>query len=234
MKVIITCEHGGNYIPEDYQYLFKSKRSVLQTHRAYDPGASELAETISKSGYYFFSSNVSRLLIELNRSINSPNLFSGFTKNLNRLKKVEILNKYYFPFRNKVETLIQELITKGEKIVHISVHTFTPVLKNKIRNIEIGILYDPKRKKEKEFASLFKKELLSMEKNLKLRFNYPYSGISDGFTTYLRKKFNQKYYLGIELEVNQKLILNNRLRWKVLKQNLTSSLNAICKDRLYF
>lgn len=49
---------------------------------------------------------------------------------------------------SQVARLIQELIIKGEKIVHISVHTFTPVLKNKIRNTEIGILYDPKRKKK--------------------------------------------------------------------------------------
>ncbi len=72
MKVVITCEHGGNKIPKDYQYLFKDYKSVLQTHRAYDPGALELAKLLSKKGNYFFFSEISRLLIELNRSIQNP------------------------------------------------------------------------------------------------------------------------------------------------------------------
>ena len=48
MNVIITCEHGGNKIPKVYQYLFEDDISILQTHKAYDPGALELAKAISK------------------------------------------------------------------------------------------------------------------------------------------------------------------------------------------
>jgi predicted N-formylglutamate amidohydrolase len=44
---------------------------------------------------------------------------------------------------------------------------------------------------------------------LKIRSNYPYLGNADGFTTYLRKRF-QKNYLGIELEINQKLLKNEK------------------------
>ncbi len=47
---------------------------------------------------------------------------------------------------------MMKLISKGEKIIHISVHSFTPVLKNKIRNADIGILYNPKRSIEKNLA----------------------------------------------------------------------------------
>ena len=36
-----------------------------------------------------------------------------------------------------------------------------------------------------------------------MRYNYPYLGKADGFTTYLRKQF-QTHYLGIEIEINQK------------------------------
>jgi predicted N-formylglutamate amidohydrolase len=227
MKVIITCEHGGNKIPSDYQYLFQDDKNILQTHRAYDPGALELSKQLSKKGNYFFFSEISRLLIELNRSIHSPNLFSKFSKNLSRVKKKEILNKYYFPYRNEIENLMMKLMISREKIIHISVHSFTPVLKNEIRNADIGILYDPKRNKEKLLASKLKQELLSLNKSLKIRFNYPYLGISDGFTTYLRRKFDQEYYTGIELEVNQKYVLNNEIKWKVLKENLTISVDSI-------
>ena len=229
MIFVITCEHGGNKIPKEYQYLFKDELSILQTHKAYDPGALELAKAISKKTDYFFFSEVSRLLIELNRSINSPDVFSCYSKNLDENQKEKIFNKYYLPFRNKVENSLGELVRKGEKSVHISVHTFTPVLNNKIRNADIGILYDPKRTNEKDFAVSFKNELLSYDKKLKIRFNYPYLGISDGFTSYLRKKLSQRNYTGIELEINQKFVLKNDAKWKILKQNLVRTMDSISK-----
>ena len=229
MNAIITCEHGGNKIPKEYKYLFDNDISILQTHKAYDRGALELAKAISRKSDYFFFSEISRLLIELNRSINSPNLFSHYSKNLNQNQKERILNKYYFPFRNKVENLIRELVKKRENSFHISVHTFTPVLNNQIRNTDIGILYDPKRKNEKDFAVSFKNELLSKDKNLRIRFNYPYLGISDGFTSYLRKKLPQRNYIGIELEVNQKYVINNKTKWEKLIQNLAAILDSILK-----
>ncbi len=235
MKVVVTCEHGGNKIPNEFSYLFKDRKDLLQTHKGYDPGALELAEGISKRmGDYFYFSQISRLLVESNRSIKNPKLFSEFSKNLNREVKREILEKYYFPFRNKAERLIKKLVSGGEKVLHISVHTFTPVFNNKIRNADIGILYDPKRKKEKDFALLFRNELLLFDNNLKIRFNYPYLGISDGFTSYLRTKFVQRKYLGIELEVNQKFILNEKYKWTGLKQNLMETLNFILNGKLNF
>ena len=124
---------------------------------------------------------------------------------------------------------MMKLTSKEEKIIHISVHSFTPVFNNEIRNADIGILYNPKRNKEKNLAFKFKQALLSLDKNLKIRFNYPYLGISDGFTAYLRKKFDQKKYIGIELEVNQKYVLNNGVKWEGLKENLTISLDSILK-----
>ena len=234
MKVFITCEHGGNKIPKEFRYLFKDERDILQTHRAFDPGALELAKAISKRGYYFTFSEISRLFVELNRSIHNPALFSGFTKNLSPGKKEEILVDYYFPFRNKVETSIRELISKKIKVIHISVHTFTPILNNKIRNTDIGILYDPKRKREKNFAVLFKNKLKSFNKKIKTRFNYPYLGIADGFTSYLRKKFPREFYIGIELEVNQKLFLNHKHEWRELKQDLNFTLDSILREKVKF
>ena len=50
-----------------------------------------------------------------------------------------------------------------------------------------------------------------------------YFGKSDGFTTYLRKKFKQ-HYIGLELEVNQKFAKNNRFS-QDLMQNIKVGLS---------
>ncbi|PTM08135.1 MAG: N-formylglutamate amidohydrolase, partial [Bacteroidetes bacterium] len=38
MKLVLTCEHGGNQIPKQYQALFPDK-TVLQSHRGFDLGS---------------------------------------------------------------------------------------------------------------------------------------------------------------------------------------------------
>lgn len=207
-KIIISCEHGGNRIPKEFQYLFNKDVEILNSHRGYDPGALKLSQKLyNEIGDYYFYSQTSRLLIELNRSLSNINLFSSITKGLSSETKNKILNKYYSPYRNKIENTISELLKKNFSVIHFSIHSFTPILNGKIRNADIGLLFDPKKKFEKNICMIFKKSIKKASPQLKIRFNYPYIGISDGMTSYLRKKFPKNYY-GIELEVNQKFYLN--------------------------
>ena len=43
--------------------------------------------------------------------------------------------------------------------------------------------------------------------DFRIRKNYPYKGISAGLTTHLRKQFAENHYLGMEIEVNQKHLI---------------------------
>lgn len=210
MKLILTCEHGGNEIPSQYLRLFETAGEDLDSHRGYDPGALDLFLSLRKFASFEKYETVSRLLVELNRSLHHRQLFSEYTKELPSEEKKKILDKYYFPYRHEVEAKIAEDLQGGEKILHLSVHTFTPRLHSEVRNADIGLLYDPGRKLEKEICSRFKELLLRENPNLRIRFNYPYLGSADGFTTYLRKKFPTNY-AGIEIEVNQKFVENDRL-----------------------
>ncbi|MCM4158951.1 N-formylglutamate amidohydrolase [Antarcticibacterium flavum] len=202
MKVVLTCEHGGNNIPGDFAGLFNGKEEVLNSHRGYDPGALELFMQLKDLADYSFYSTTSRLLVELNRSPHNRQLFSEFTKPLSRDVKQRIMQDHYFFYRDKIEQLIQREISQGEKVLHISVHTFTPVLNAKVRNADVGLLFDPSKALEKDFVRIWKFNFKKIAPGLNIRFNYPYLGRDDGFTTYLRKK-NPTNYLGIELEVNQ-------------------------------
>ncbi len=222
-KFVFTCEHGGNKIPHEFKNLFESYHSLLKTHRAYDIG---ILKIFNSFAHHFqshnFHSEISRLLIELNRSPHHKNLFSEITKQLDSETKQYIFNKYYLPYRTKVENDIKKEISNKHKVIHISFHSFTPMLNGIIRNADIGLLYDPKSKFEKDFCRQWCKEILRYDRSLTVRFNYPYLGIADGFTSYLRAKLGKNDYCGVELEINQKLLTNSK-EIKIISEILKES-----------
>lgn len=203
MRLVLTCEHAGNLIPGKYQAFFTGTEEILNSHRGYDPGAHDLFVFLRKLADYNKEHRFSRLLVEINRSLGHPHLFSEITGKLSASEKEKILESFYHPYRKEVEKKIKEYISKDEQVLHLSIHSFTPILNGDKRNADIGLLYDPERIEEKLFCRTFKQRLLQEDQGLKVRFNYPYLGKADGFTTYLRRKF-PKNYLGIEVEVNQK------------------------------
>ncbi|GGW69451.1 putative N-formylglutamate amidohydrolase [Winogradskyella epiphytica] len=221
MKLVLTCEHAGNNIPKNYEKYFKNK-SVLETHRAYDLGALDLFNYLKPLSNSSFYSTTSRLLVELNRSIHHNNLFSEFTKELSKIEKDQILKTHYTPYRSKVENSIRDYIERGNTVLHLSIHSFTPQLNGNLRNCDFGLLYDSSRKPERQYCKDLKSRLLRYNPSLNVRFNYPYLGKADGFTTYLRKQFPTQY-LGIEIEVNQKFSFNN-LMSKETKESISKAI----------
>lgn len=222
MKLILTCEHGGNDIPKEFIQYFKNHLDILKTHRGFDLGALDLFNSLKPFAAYSNYSKTSRLLIELNRSLHHKNLFSEYSKKLQKSQKTKLIQEYYYTYRNAVEEVIKNTISTNQLVLHISIHSFTPVLNGIERRCDIGLLYDPSRDKEKNFCSKIKKEILIQDSQLKVRFNYPYLGKADGFTSYLRRQFLNNY-IGIEIEVNQKFVENNFLD-KFLKRTILEAL----------
>lgn len=226
MKLILTCEHATNLLPSQYQAHFESEQHRLETHEGFDLGAFEVYKSLQDLADYSSHYPWSRLLIEVNRSLHHPRLFSSISKHLDPTEKNRLIVDFYESYRHQIQQKIEDSIKAGEQVLHVSVHSFTPVLNGSIREAELGILYDPRRKAEKDWAEGFKKELKSHFGQFKIRMNYPYLGKSDGFTTSLRKKF-PKHYMGIELEINQKLLQNIDEM-----QALKSTLNLCLKNSI--
>jgi len=230
MKLVLTCEHGGNNIPIEYAYLFKEHQAILNSHRGFDLGSLDLFEILKPLADFSLSSETSRLLIELNRSLHHKKLFSEFSKNLSIEEKENLIQSYYLVYRNNVENKIKQFINAGEIVLHISVHSFTPVLNSEIRYCDIGLLFDPKRPSEKQFSKYFKEKILKKNLDYLIRYNYPYLGKADGFTTYLRKQFLENY-IGIELEINQNFSKNNIMN-SILKQHVFDVLVSYSTGKL--
>ncbi|MDX1639093.1 MAG: N-formylglutamate amidohydrolase [Balneolaceae bacterium] len=224
-KIIITCEHAGNQVPDDYKHLFREDPGILQTHRGYDIGAKELTQTIAGELQVTpHLHSVTRLLVDLNRSRNSSELFSEFVEPLDKTARDKVLNDYYQPHRNSVEQIISEAVGQDLQVVHVSVHTFTPRLNGQLRDVDIGLLFDPDRPAEKRFCKIWRQEL-DRQTDLKVQFNYPYPGVMDGFSTYLRTKFDGSEYVGLEVEVNQKFAREQKIeQWNGIRRIVAVSL----------
>ena len=225
---LITCEHGGNRVPAAYRALFAGHEELLASHRGWDPGALTLARDLARAlDAPLYYATVSRLVIDLNRSLGHPRLYGEATRTAPPEVRREILAGHYLPYRNRVERHIRHAVAAGHRVVHLSAHSFTPVLNGQVRNADIGLLYDPARPGEVALARHLQTALKTAAKDLRVRRNYPYTGTSDGFTAYLRKRFPAPDYLGIELEINQAQVSCERKAWRDLRVNLIAALLEI-------
>jgi predicted N-formylglutamate amidohydrolase len=174
------------------------------------------------------ASTTSRLLIDLNRSIGHPQLFSAVTRGAPAQTRAQIVDEHYRPYRAQVERLIKKAVSRGHRVIHISSHSFTAELNGKVRGTDVGLLYHPARRGEAEVCARWKKTLASSAPELRVRRNYPYAGKGDGLTSHLRLRFGQSDYVGIELEVNQRIVLAAGRRWSALRGLLVDSLRTAC------
>lgn len=202
--LLITCEHAGNLVPKKYKSLFSNSEDVLNSHEGWDPGAWDVAQYLGDQlNVLPIGCHTTRLLIESNRSINSPQLFSRFTAHLNDDEKKLLIDQIYNPYRQPVQLKIEQL---PKPVLHLSIHSFTPVYHGKKREVELGLLYDPKRPSEHHFCQSLQNELTAIVQDIHVRHNEPYLGIDDGFTSYLRSLYGDDQYLGIEIEISQKFV----------------------------
>ncbi len=224
---VITCEHGGREVPSAYAALFAGQQTVLDSHRGWDPGALALGRQMARAlDATLHAATTTRLLVELNRSIGHPQLFSEFTRGLPPAQRRQIIHSHYQPHRDAVEAAIAGHIAAGHRVIHIASHSFTPVLNGVARRADVAWLYDPRRPGEKTFAAAWLKCFAALAPELRLRRNYPYLGRGDGLTALLRKRFPDDRYVGIELEVNQRFVDAGGAPWAELQTALTESLVA--------
>jgi predicted N-formylglutamate amidohydrolase len=205
---------------------------LLDSHRGYDPGALVMAKEMATTFRApLVTSTVSRLLIDLNRSIGHPQLFSAATRSAPRELRAKIVERHYLPYRAQVERLVRRSVSRGRRVIHVSSHSFTPELDGKVRRADVGLLYHPARRGEADLCARWKASLAAFAPELLVRRNYPYAGKGDGLTRYLRLRFPASAYVGIELEINQAIVFTAGQRWIALRRVLIDSLRAALGPR---
>jgi predicted N-formylglutamate amidohydrolase len=212
---------------------FRAHRALLKTHRGWDIGALGVAERVAAGlASPLFVGEVSRLVIELNRSPGSASLFSVATRDLDDDAKRGLIERYYTPWRDAVREHIERALrAQRGAVAHVSAHSFTPVLDGKVRSVEIGLLFDPSRAGEKALCERWRAAIVRDQNaaGMRVKMNLPYRGTSDGHTTALRRVFPASRYVGIEVEVKNSLIVSAReqeLVGEMLARTLRSAISG--------
>lgn len=235
LAIMVSCEHATNHVPQEWLHLFSDDLSndsgMLETHRGWDPGALQLAKQAAKFfGVPLHQGEVTRLLVDLNRSPHNHRRFSSFMRNLTPMQKLELDLSYHLPYWMEVcDELDSHLELKGRRVLHMSFHSFTPVLNGEERRCELGLLFDPSRPWEATVAHRWQELLAAALPQLRVRRNQPYRGRADGVTCAMRKRASARLYAGIELEVNQALLADAKT-WKRTQRAVLATLEELVAE----
>lgn len=177
--IVLLCEHASNHIPERYNGLGLSEAD-LQRHIAWDIGAAEVTRRLSDIlGATAFLGGYSRLLIDLNRPLESPNSIvtrSEATEipgniNIDETERQYRIETMFTPYHARVAGHLDARRGRPTRIV--SIHSFTPVYHGEARQWHGGVLFD----KAREYGEAVLKRLT--EPGLILGANVPYQTSRD-------------------------------------------------------
>ncbi len=226
-RLVLTCEHASRALPPRWRARFAADSRRLRSHRGWDPGAADVARALARSlGAPLLLGDVTRLLVDLNRSPHNPAVFGAFARELSPAERAWLLERYHAPHWRAVVEAVEAARARGDWVLHVAVHSFAPVVRGERRAFDVGLLYDPRRAPERRLAAEWKTRLASSDPPLRVRRNQPYRGRSDGLPTALRRRFAARDYCGIELELGQAL-LRDAGRRRRLTGALTTSLFAL-------
>ena len=221
-QLLIIAEHAGNEIPVELSNLGLNKND-LRRHISHDIGVYGVCEFLSKKVKdQIILSKFSRLLVDLNRGINSPDCirhfsdgsFIPFNIGLAENEKKSRIRKFYIPFHEKLSDIIS---TKKIKII-FSIHSFTPKLReeNIQRPWHCGILYGLSEK-----LGNYCIDFLRHNYKFKVGNNEPY-GVNNN-DDYIISKFGDKKTIpSIIIEIRQDLISDykGQKTWSEIIQNM--------------
>ncbi len=149
LPCLLICEHASNYIPPSLEGLGLSP-DQCRKHYAWDIGTRDvttfLADKLDAPAIF---ANYSRLVVDLNRSLDHPTAFLSHGEGelipgnaaLTEHEKKARSDAIYHPFHAAVSDFLERYIKQGIYPAVISIHSFAPVYYKAKRPWEIGFLW---------------------------------------------------------------------------------------------
>lgn len=211
--VFLTCEHASQRLPEGYRWHPHDER-LVGTHWAYDLGAAEITRELAAAlGAPAVLSRFSRLLLDPNRSEDSPTLFlaeaEGAPVELNRdldaAERERRILRFHQPFHGAIDTRLAAYRAE----ILFSIHSFTPVYDGQERWMEVGVLFDEEEELAERMAAAIR------EAGFATAMNEPYSGKA-GLIYSAGRHARAHRRRAVELEVRQDLSVRPEVRARLV------------------
>ena len=205
--VVLSCEHASYALPPAYGTL-GIPADELRRHIGWDIGAGAVVQEILQHiDSTAILSRYSRLLIDCNRDLSDDDLIipeSDGTRvpanvHLTEAERQRRITQFYQPYHAAIDRVLTQ--KKPLPALLFSVHSFTPVLGEKKRAFDLGILFDRYEALAQEFG-----QGLS-HAGYRVRYNEPYSGY-DGLIFSARSHGERHHIVHLEIEINNSLLLD--------------------------
>lgn len=157
--VILTGPHNGWIVPDEYIYdgmplgvepYWFDPLAENRRHEACDWGMAPLFDAIQKrsNDYCMLSSNISRLVVDLNR-IPAMIIYEGSSETgedipgNQKLDEAHIqkrLETFYNPYHDALSDIIADTKKQFGNVIWLDLHSFTPIWQGKKRQTGVGTL----------------------------------------------------------------------------------------------
>ena len=207
-RFLIVCEHASNRIPQSLGTLGLSQ-DAQASHIAWDIGAEAVAQAMSQVlDAPLVVQRYSRLVFDCNRPPDSPvgivdsndGIDVPGNRDLSDVDRQARINEIYVPFHATLAELIDERTAAERGPVLVTVHSFSRVLGDQRRAVDLGIIHDDDRR----LADALYQRCLAW-KDVTVAQNQPYTP-ADGVTHTLVKHALPRGLLNVMLEVGSDLI----------------------------
>jgi predicted N-formylglutamate amidohydrolase len=152
--IVLVCDHAGRDLPERYGDLGLPP-TEFHRHIAYDPGAGAVTAGLARRlNAPAVTANFSRLLIDANRGEDDPTLIMRVSDGtiipgnarVDAAERATRIRAFHAPYHAALAGVIDRALAAGRPPLVVSIHSFTPVWRGKLRPWHAGVLSDRDRR----------------------------------------------------------------------------------------
>jgi len=205
MSVIISCETGGDRIPDwlSSASISRCDASILPFHKSDRPARYAAARMAAKLNKPTLFNEYSAGLIDVTRSIRHRSVFPPSARRIQEPERTRLIDEVHAPYRRRLQEAIAAQIDEQGYSIHLSVRSFSLRKNGKLQRTDVGLLYDPSQEDEVDFCLDWIDEMYADIPMVRVRRNYPRRGTVESIHTAMRTIFGKDVYLGIEMLLNR-------------------------------
>lgn len=186
-SLIVLCDHASNRVPDEFGDL-GLPHAELSRHIAYDPGAAAVARALAaRIDAPAIMSTFSRLVIDPNRGVEDPTLIMQLSDGavvpgnaaVDGAERRRRIARFHQPYHDAITAEIDGRLAAGIVPALVSIHSFTPAWRGRMRPWHVGILWDSDKRLAAPLIAG-----LAADPALTVGDNEPYSGALRGDTLY--------------------------------------------------